>query len=461
MVVGRDGTEMQVHLSVTYTPSEYPSGAEDNHVEFDIRGDGDSIAAGVTQAKFELADDGQQSEWLNSPASVALPPCSGTCQFAYTLRLRLSRPEVGPVVVPWRISAIQYGDAKVTIATEQQAPTGPAMGATALEGIAWGLAVALLLILVLAIAPVGSRSRLAMLEAIATGSLIVLGGYLTFGLLSGQIVTVVGLIMLAAGLGLAVPLALVRPRLQRPNWWLVPIALLALPIVVGRFATDAEFRVADVQLASGAAAFVAAIGVLELGQLVVSSLRSIRLSSPRLWLVLAVAITISAVGVAATAAIVPGRSYLPSGLALPFATVYVAVLVATGRWLNGDAITGFIVGLLTPVAMGIEFVLVGLTAVATMFTSRPDSPQYLFESMVVVAAGALAFAILTMWPPPNRDPNLPGRALQGRWEPRRESWPQPFSISDAFPPSSTSSESSSPESSASESGGGSGSQGGG
>jgi hypothetical protein len=297
------------------------------------------------------------------------------------------------------------------------------------DAAAWfmgiGFALALAVALVLAAAGKRLRSRAAVLEALAAVTLIGAGAVVARGLFAGLESGAAGLIEVVAGVAVGLGLALRRPFLSRPSYWIIPVAMVAAPVMLARFVVGGEFRVSDVAAAFIAVGVVMAIALILAAPPLRRTLARLRLRQPRTLLVLAIAAI--GIGVAASWAVLisAGATRVSVIAAVPFGAIYVALSIALWRWLKGDSITSFTVGLVTPLGAAGAAGAVLVALIGSLFSAGPATP-FVFESIAAIGLCGILFAVLTIQPPRRGDPGAPkGRAMQFRWEDDEIARPSP------------------------------------
>ena len=102
--------------------------------------------------------------------------------------------------------------------------------------------------------------------------------------------------------------------------------------------------------------------------------------------------------------------------ALPFLAAGLAIAIAWWRWIRGDSLTPFVIGILLPIASGVAFVGLAFSALGSIGAIGPAVPlPYFLESITVIALAGIVFGVAAMWPPRQRDPRIHGRMLQTSW----------------------------------------------
>jgi hypothetical protein len=412
--IGPSTSEMHVVVALTGVEPSVPTyTTSENRLDFSSRGISPSS---VEVQLVRVGSEEPEPVWTHLPATTDIPldQCTGSCSIEYTIRLRVSDPAVTGLVLQWRLYAMAFGSAdqlnlEVTVATP-----GPNLVDAATAAAVGGMAIGLLLALLAAVR-IGRRSRLAMLELVGALVLVV-GGIVVFaGALPGLATGAVGFLFVLGGSAALIGISRRRPILSRPGSWLIPIGLVTIPAAAARFATAGEFREIDVVIAFGSGGIATVAALVLTASRWRDALKRLSMASTRLWAAIGLAAILVIVSGAWTFIVALQLTYLSPLVALPFGAVCLGTILALTRWLEGDAITPFVVGLLTPVLAGLAGGGFLMSTVSQLFTERDPLPL-LVESLFAVAVGGAMFAVLTVVPPAHRDKSISGRALQHGWD---------------------------------------------
>jgi hypothetical protein len=304
---------------------------------------------------------------------------------------------------------------------------GPAVSASSkdliLPNLLIGVAAGIFVLALLAVAPIRRRSRLAVAEAIAATTFVAVGAVVAAGSLSGYAAAIAGIFLVVGGIWVLAGLAVKRPFLSAPGYWLLPISLASVPFTMARFATAAEFRPLDLALTSialGIGLSIASALAVATGARVMTRLRILW---PRTLLVIAVGLVLFAISWTWTLLISLGATPFPVLLIVPFGVSGIGIAIGLWRWLEGDSVTAFVIGLCLPLAAGLAFIGLVFSVLTLMFTEFAPAP-YIIESMAVIALGGITFGVLTVFPPRRKlEYPTPGRAMQHSWDAYRDEVP--------------------------------------
>jgi hypothetical protein len=245
---------------------------------------------------------------------------------------------------------------------------------------------------------------------------IVVGAVATIAAVIGATPGTGGLLLVVAGVLSLTGTALKGRRLLTPSFWLVPIGLVAPLVFMAVFVSSGYYTVIEVAATFATLGFGLAVAIVLAGRLLLDRLSELKVSSVHIWLVIGIA-TASVAGAFGWAFLVASGTIYSTVLgAVPFGVFGLVILIALWRWLGGDSIGPFIIGLLSPALMGLAFLIVAATAVFGMFEIRPpgQSSNYFLESFAALGVCSLVFAFLTILPPARRDMR-PHRLLQSSW----------------------------------------------
>ncbi len=377
------------------------SGSQTSGLDFQVLGDGASaVAATVEFQVIGPTDTPEMASWVNTPVTAPLPiaDCAPSCTLDFSINLRLRQPATSPIVVPWRVHAIEFSDVGSLKLTVSAPPNAESLTDTELPALGVGFAAGLLVLIALAVAGPKASSRLAMLELIAGVALVTSGLFVGQGLVVGPRTGWLGLLSVVAGGALLWRLLTRTPRMSRASYWAVPIGLVTLPIAFGGFVVSGEFRPSDAIAIFGTIGLVSAVALAEL----VFYFRPVIVTLPqwqmRNWLVLISAAVTLSISLAWVLLISAGATGLSVFVAVPFGMVYLGQVAGLAIWMHGRSTESIVFGILIALGAAVQFVAMLAYALSNLFFDGFSGGPALVMSCAVVAVCGLLFAIFGSYP---------------------------------------------------------------
>ena len=412
--VSGDGATVKATITVDdFTPNSHQGGG---YFEFQLAGEPGGIVLTLSPDPSEATSPVDTSAG-SLRIDLRLDGCSPRCTREMTVNMHLSDSRAAPAVVAWQMQALAYGEGR--IALDAPSSVGSLVGTFTVAFAAGGAAGTVLTGFLFVLLRRRAAGVVAVLEATAAFILLIAGTITLLGTPMGFRSAVAGVAEAAAAVAVLVGAALRRTWFKRPTLWLAPVLIVLLPFAIAQLAASGAFRPIDVSLLSFALGVSAAVGVLELGLLLLPSLSRVDQRNGVVVVaeVLTALVVVTSIGTAATIALASFQTnansiYFAAG---PFVVVAIVIGLCFWRWINGDSLSAFVLGVVATVSCALMAVVAGAFGLLANSFGGSDNGFILPAIAGGTALASLAMTVLAISPPRLRHGTVVGRDFQTAW----------------------------------------------